>query len=147
MKSPKGFQISQAVGLWRGTRINIPLMPAARCRGGKPRLNAASNSSVGVQGAASRVVNRLSASPSLLSFRLVFLAFFRSGPSAVPARTPATKKQLWSGTTSLEWLKEKERPARLLAPPAVHSAREFNSRASVQQTCSPLKMCRSGRLA
>lgn len=44
----------------------------------------------------------------LLSFRLVF---GREHSAVVPTCTPATKKQLWSTTTSLVQLKEKERPA------------------------------------
>lgn len=56
--------------------------------------------------------------PSLL---LPSCFWHSSDPSRVqsavaPTCTPATKKQLWSGTTSLVQLKEKERPAQPFPP-------------------------------
>lgn len=82
---------------------------------GNSQLNIVS-SSLGAQGTVSGVDIRFSASPCAPSPLLPscfwhYSDLGRVQSGAAPTCTPAMKKQLWSGTTSLVQLKEKERPA------------------------------------
>lgn len=82
---------------------------------GNSQLNIVS-SFLGARGAVSCVDIRFSASLRAPSPLLPSCFWHSSDPGRVqsavaPTCTPATKKQLWSGTTSLVQLKEKERPA------------------------------------
>ena len=93
-----------------------PSHAGGRVLRGNSQLNIVS-SFLGAGRLVSRVDIPFSAFPAqpVSSPSVLFLASLRSGPSAVCrrllTRTPAAEKQLWSGTTSLVQLKEKERPA------------------------------------
>lgn len=119
--------------LWPRTHVNILLVAVARCRGvggwggrwggGNSQLNIVSSS--GSCGSSGRPCLLWILVPGpryalrLLSFRLAFGTTpirDRVQSAVAPTYTPATKKQLWSGITSLAQLKEKERLAEPFSP-------------------------------
>lgn len=140
--------MSQAVGLWHRTHINILLMPVARCWGEilnwilYPALRAARGSCI-LYGYSFLC---LAMRPRLLSFRLVFgipPIPGRAQSAVAPTCTPATEKQLWSSTTSLVQLKEKERPAKPFPPLFTLPESSAQGHLYNGQTFFTIKTCKS----
>lgn len=127
----KGLQTSSCPSIWLNTAWNrqriwnesscvalaqdphqYPTYAGGQVLRESSQLNIVS-SFLGVWGAASCVDIRFPASLCVPSPLLpsCFWHYSDPGRAVAPTCTPATKKQLWSGTTSLVQLKEKGRPA------------------------------------